>query len=142
LAHQYIGQLPENIKGAVFGNVGTVACFKIGVEDAEIFAKEFAPVFNEYDVINIEKYTAYVKLLVDNEATKAFNMATDYLKPKNVELASKIKELSRLKYGKDRETVERDILDRVSSLDFAQEKPVVPKRLASLAASKPPKPKS
>ncbi|MBI5621364.1 type IV secretion system DNA-binding domain-containing protein [Candidatus Falkowbacteria bacterium] len=127
IAHQYVGQLVKNndttIRDAVFGNVGTIACFKIGVEDAEIFAKEFAPVFNEYDVINIEKYTAYVKLLVDNEATKAFNMATDNFVPQNRELAAKIRELSRLKYGQDRQIVEREILDRVNTLDFATVSP-------------------
>jgi hypothetical protein len=50
--------------------------FKVGVEDAEMLAKEFAPVFDDYDVINVEKYTAYVKLLIDNEAARAFNMHT------------------------------------------------------------------
>jgi len=116
IAHQYIGQLVHNndttIRDSVFGNVGTIVCFKIGVDDAETLAKEFAPIFNEYDVINIEKYTAYVKLLVDNEATKAFNMQTDYFDPKNRVLADKIKELSRLKFGKDREIIEREILER------------------------------
>ncbi|MFA5358801.1 MAG: DUF87 domain-containing protein [Patescibacteria group bacterium] len=123
IAHQYIGQLVVNndttIRDAVFGNVGTIVCFKIGVEDAEILAKEFAPVFNEYDVINIEKYTAYVKLLVDNEATKAFNMATDYFNPQSRDLAEKIRELSRLKYGRDRDIVEREILDRSKTAGVA-----------------------
>jgi len=116
IAHQYIGQLVKNndttIRDAVFGNVGTLVSFKIGVEDAEVIAKEFSPVFNEYDVINIEKATCYIKLLVDNEATKAFNMKTNYLDPGNKELGAKIKELSRLKFGRDRRLVEKDIIDR------------------------------
>jgi len=119
IAHQYIGQLVHNndttIRDAVFGNVGTIISFKIGVEDAEVLAKEFAPVFNQYDVINIEKYTAYVKLLVNNEATKAFNMKTDQLAPGNRELAAKLHELSRLKYGRDRALVEREIIERTQS---------------------------
>jgi hypothetical protein len=52
------------MRDAVFGNAGTMICFRIGVEDAEIMAKEFAPVFNEFDVINIERFNAYVKLMI------------------------------------------------------------------------------
>ncbi len=116
IAHQYIGQLVVNndatIRDAVFGNVGTIISFKIGVEDAEVLAKEFEPVFNAYDVMNIEKYTAYVKLLVNNESTKAFNMHTAPLPEGNTELAQKIAELSRLKHGRDRQQVEQNIMAR------------------------------
>jgi hypothetical protein len=117
IAHQYIGQLVRqqdtSIRDAVFGNAGTIISFKVGVEDAEILAKEFAPVFDEYDVVNVEKYTAYVKLLIDNEAARAFNMHTLPLEPGNPELAKKIIELSRLKYGRTRKIVEAEILERL-----------------------------
>lgn len=80
IAHQYIGQLVQNndtkIRDAVLGNVGTTISFKVGVEDTEILTKEFAPVFNEYDLLNVEKYNAYIKLLIDNQASRAFNMQT------------------------------------------------------------------
>lgn len=120
IAHQYVGQLVDGgdteIRDAVFGNVGTMMTFKIGVEDAEIFAKEFAPVFNEYDVINIEQYTAYVKLLVKNATVKPFSMRGYVLEDgyeKNV--LDAIAELSRLKYGKPREEVEEEILNRAKN---------------------------
>ncbi|MFH1187857.1 MAG: DUF87 domain-containing protein, partial [bacterium] len=117
IAHQYIGQLVKgqdtSIRDAVFGNAGTIVSFKIGVEDAEMLAKEFAPVFDEYDVINVEKYTAYVKLLINNEACRAFNMNTFILEKGDPALAKKIIEMSRLKYGRDRQTVEAEILTSI-----------------------------
>ncbi len=116
VAHQYVSQLVSNndtkIRDAVFGNVGTIISYRIGVEDAEIFAKEYAPVFNEYDVINIGKYTVYIKLLIDNTAARPFDMKTYPPQEGNRELAQAMKDLSRLKYGKDRRTIEQEILNR------------------------------
>ncbi|MBU2235990.1 type IV secretion system DNA-binding domain-containing protein, partial [Patescibacteria group bacterium] len=70
MAHQYVGQLVDNgdstIKDAVFGNVGTIGAYRVGVEDAELFAKQFEPIFNEYDVMNVDQYTFNLKLLIDN----------------------------------------------------------------------------
>ena len=122
MAHQYLGQLVKNqdasIKSAVFGNVGTWLVFKIGSEDAEVMAKEFAPVFNQYDLINIEKYTAYVKLLIDNTAARPFSMSTVWPLPgrKREDAAQKIKSLSRLKYGQDRNIIEAQIMRRANAV--------------------------
>ena len=116
VAHQYVSQLVSNndtkIRDAVFGNVGTIISYRIGVEDAEIFAKEYAPVFNEYDVINVGKYTVYIKLLIDNTAARPFDMKTYPPEEGNRELTQAMKDLSRLKYGKDRRTIEQEILHR------------------------------
>jgi len=116
IAHQYIGQLTQGndtkIRDAVFGNVGTIASFRVGVEDAEFLAKEFAPVFSAYDVINLELYNAYVKLLIKNSPARPFNMQTLAPVPGNAEVARKLRELSRLKYGRPRAEVEAEILER------------------------------
>ena len=117
IAHQYLKQLEDNkgkttVRDAVLGNAGTIVSFRIGVEDAEILQKEYAPVFSAYDLINVEQYTAYTKLLIDNTAAKPFNMMTYPPTPGNKELAEAIKELSRLKYGRPREIVEAEILER------------------------------
>lgn len=116
IANQYLGQLVEHnetkIRDAVLGTVGTLAAFRIGVEDAEIIAKQFAPVFNEYDVVNIDRFNAYVKLLIDNAASKAFNMATFPPKVGEPQMATYLREFSRLKYGRERIKVETDILER------------------------------
>jgi hypothetical protein len=117
IAHQYMKQLEDNkgktaVRDAVLGNAGTLVTFRIGVEDAEVLAKEYAPVFSSYDLINVEQYTAYIKLLIDNTAAKPFNMMTYAPQPGNKELAAAIKELSRLKYGRPRDVVNAEILER------------------------------
>jgi hypothetical protein len=118
VAHQYIGQLVKNgntqIKDSVFGNVGTIVSFKIGSEDAKELEKELAPVFNQFDLLNVEAYNAYVKLLVDNSPLRPFSMKTPWPLPgmARPELAQKIKTLSRLKYGQDRQIIEEEILRR------------------------------
>lgn len=122
IAHQYLGQLEQaagaqgagskDLRDAVFGNAGTEIAFRIGVEDAEIMAKEFAPVFNEFDLVNIDRFNAYVKLMINGTGSKPFNMAT--LPPATggkPERAAAIKELSRLKFGRPRQEVEEEILE-------------------------------
>ncbi len=114
MAHQYIGQLVNGqdtkIRDAVFGNAGTMIAFRIGVEDTETMAKQFAPVFGEYDVMNVEKYSAYLRLLIDSTASRAFNMACYPPATGDLELAAKIKELSRLRYGRARASVAVEIM--------------------------------
>jgi type IV secretory pathway TraG/TraD family ATPase VirD4 len=118
LAHQFIAQLVKNndtrVKDAIFGNVGTIISYRIGVDDAEIIAKQMAPTVTEYDLVNMPKYTCYVKLLIDNQNPPAFNFQPYLPEKGNYELAGAIKELSRLKYGRDRELVENEIRSRVA----------------------------
>jgi hypothetical protein len=123
MAHQFISQLniekegtsamDSRMKDAVFGNAGTMICFRIGVEDSEIMAKEFAPVFNEFDVINIDRFNAYLKLMIDGTASRPFNMQT-FPKPPggSSETAAVVRNLSRLKFGRAKSEVEQDILQR------------------------------
>jgi len=73
LAHQYIEQLHEKIRIAIFGNVGTIIAFRVGAADAEILAKEFYPIFDESDFINLPKYAMYIKLMIDGETSKPFS---------------------------------------------------------------------
>lgn len=118
VAHQYIGQLVNkgdtSIKDAVFGNVGTMALFRVGPDDAEFLEKEFAPVFNKFDLMNIEQRTVYIKLLIDQTASKAFSMSTPFPLPgvDRPDVAQKIKALSRLKFGQDRQLIEAEIKRR------------------------------
>lgn len=117
IAHQYIGQLigvnkDTKIRDAVFGNVGTIVSFRVGVEDAEFLAKEFAPVFTAHDVINLELFNAYAKLLINNTPSRPFNFKTIAPQKGNLALSQKYKELSRLKYGRPREEIEKEILQR------------------------------
>ena len=112
VAHQFLGQLPEEIQKSVFGNVGTLVSFRIGPEDAEFMTKQFTPNFNEQDLINIDNYNAYVKLMIDGTISEGFNMTTYPPEKGSRELAEAIKKLSMLKYGRDKEVIEREIRGR------------------------------
>lgn len=112
IAHQFIAQLPENIRDAVFGNVGSMICFRIGAEDAELVSKQYAPVFNAQDLTNIDNYNAYVKLMINGAISRPFNMKCYPPTKGNLEIALAVKELSRLKYGKPRELVEKNIAEQ------------------------------
>ena len=122
VANQFIGQIDEEVKNAIFGNVGTIASFRVGVSDANYLQHEFQPTFGEADLINVERFHAYVKTLVDGEPTQPFSMdlTRDIEEEKsreNPRVAELIKELSRLKYGRAKEVVEEEINSR-SDLDI------------------------
>ncbi len=118
IAHQFIGQLTgkggdNTIRDAIFGNVGTMMAFRIGVEDAEFLEKEFQPVFSTYDLVNSEAFTVNMKMLIDNTASRPFNMKPVMpVRPASKELPNMVRELSRYKYGRKRALVEAEILDR------------------------------
>ena len=76
LAHQYIDQLNEKIRSAIFGNVGTVISFRVGAADAEYLAKEFYPTFDEQDLIHLPKYSMYIKLMIDGATSMPFSAET------------------------------------------------------------------
>jgi hypothetical protein len=112
LAHQFIGQLKEEISKAVFGNVGSVFSFRVGAEDAEFIQKQFEPVFSVNDLVNVDNYNCFARILINNQLTKPFNMATYPPSKGSPEIASAIKELSRLKYGRDAATANAEIMER------------------------------
>ncbi|MCL5004424.1 MAG: type IV secretory system conjugative DNA transfer family protein [Patescibacteria group bacterium] len=113
IAHQFIAQLTEKIRDAVFGNVGSIVAFRVGAQDAEFLIKQFEPVFSENDLINIDNFNAYAKILVSGATTKPFNIKTLPPEKGDQAMAEKIKELSRVKYGRDRQEVEEEILKRL-----------------------------
>jgi hypothetical protein len=76
LAHQHLTQLDEKLKGAILGNAGTVISFRVGVEDAEILAKEFYPVFGATDLVNLPNHHIYLKLLIDGAPSEPFSAFT------------------------------------------------------------------
>ncbi|MFZ6015213.1 MAG: type IV secretory system conjugative DNA transfer family protein [Patescibacteria group bacterium] len=76
IAHQYIEQLTEEVRAAVIGNVGTIVSFRVGSTDAEFLEKEFLPVFTSEDLVNLPKFTIYLKLMVDGVATSPFSATT------------------------------------------------------------------
>ena len=114
VAHQYIEQLDESIKNAVFGNVGSMIVHRVSPENADVFAKQLAPTFTPDDIIKLKNLDCYIKMLVDGVPAKPFNSHTPFPPNGNIEAAEKIKELSYLKYGRPREEVEQEITARYS----------------------------
>lgn len=125
VANQYIAQMNEKVKDAIFGNVGTVMSFKVGVNDAQYLQNEFAPIFSQNDLINLENTIAYIKMLVKGEYPPPFSLATRYDKeskdltmihgknyPASEKFYEMIKELSRYRYGKDTSIIEQEIEQR------------------------------
>lgn len=115
MAHQFIKQLKEPIRDAVFGNVGSLAVFRISPDDAEFMKNKFEPVFSPQDLMNIDNLNCYVNLLVNGQTTRPFNIAVETDKvfgTGSVEVAKAIKAISRLKYGRPREEVEREIREK------------------------------
>ncbi len=117
VANQFIGQMDDEVKNAIFGNVGSLVSFRVGVTDANYLQHEFAPTFNQTDLINIEKYNAYIKTIVGNQPVDPFSLdltkdMSTQEKMRNRKVAEMIIELSRLKYGRDRYQIEREIAQR------------------------------
>jgi len=115
IAHQFLKQVDEKIRDAVFGNVGSMAIFRVGEEDGEFFAKQFAPVFSALDFVNIENRNAYVRLLAGGVPQKPFNIKTRDLAKGNLAQVDDLRELSYLTYGRDRATIESTIRTRYLS---------------------------
>lgn len=117
VANQFIGQVEEEVKNAIFGNVGTMITYRVGVTDASYLQREYQPVFGESDLINIERFHVYMKTIVNNEPVPPFSVdltrdVNALKKTQNLKIAQAIIQLSRLKYGRPRELVEAEITQR------------------------------
>ncbi|MEX2054548.1 MAG: type IV secretion system DNA-binding domain-containing protein, partial [Candidatus Andersenbacteria bacterium] len=124
LTHQFIRQLPDNIRESVFGNVGTIVSYRLGVEDAEVVAKQFTPVFAEYDLLNLERFTAYIRLLANGTPQRPFSLKIAAA-PNGGDALSRdaIKSYSREIYGRSRAAVEAEILERFGETTAASDTP-------------------
>lgn len=115
IAHQYLAQVDEKIRDAVFGNVGSMAVFRVGQEDGEFFGKLFEPTFKASDFTGIENYNAYLRMLANGVPEKPFNIKTLPPSEGNIAQVDDLRELSYLTYGRDRATVEASIKARYLS---------------------------
>ncbi len=109
LAHQYIGQLEEEVRKTVFGNVGSIIGFRVGAEDATVLEAEYTPIFNVRDIINLGVREFYLKMSVDGELTEAFSGKTLSIEYSKVDHTRAIIEASRAAYCATREKVEEDL---------------------------------
>jgi CxxC-x17-CxxC domain-containing protein len=109
VAHQYIEQLSDEVRAAVFGNVGTLICFRVGAADAEFLVKEFSPRFDEEDLVNLPKYNIYLKLMIDGIASDPFSASSLPPISKITDSEEMVVKVCRERYSKSRETVEDKI---------------------------------
>ena len=117
VANQFIGQIEDEVKNAIFGNVGTLMCFRVGVTDANYLQHEFAPTFSESDLVNVDRYNCFIKTIVDNAPVPSFSIdltkdLSKFNAMRQPKVAAMLKQLSRLRYGKDKELVEAEITQR------------------------------
>jgi DNA helicase HerA-like ATPase len=110
VAHQYLAQLPENIKGAVFGNVGSMVVHRISPEDAKFLETQFMPTFTANDIIKIENLHAYVKMLSNNSPVKPFDIVSVYPPKGDRDAIEPLKELSYVTYGRPIDEVQEEIM--------------------------------
>lgn len=120
IAHQYITQMEEVVRDAVFGNVGTIITFRVGAFDAEFLEKEFMPEFTPTDLVNLDKYNAYIKLMINGITSAPFSMQT--IPPASETLGSRetATRVSRERYSRPRVEVEEKIA-RWSGVIFGEE---------------------
>lgn len=162
LAHQYIEQLSDKVRPAVFGNVGTMVVFRVGATDAEELVKEFTPTFTEEDLVNLPKYEMYLKLMIDGISSNPFSARglPPLTKEEKTGNTEKVIRYSRDKYASEREAVEEKIMNWHESYEenitvvkninpneenFQLKKSpatLSPKQLESLSASPAPIPKA
>ncbi len=109
IAHQFIAQLDEGIRDAVFGNVGSMAVFRVGYEDAEYLENQFKPIFETQDIMNIENRHAYVRLLARGVPQRPFSIKTLNFPKGSTERALEVKNLSAQVFGRPHAEVEREI---------------------------------
>jgi CxxC-x17-CxxC domain-containing protein len=109
IAHQYIEQLDEKVAAAVFGNVGTIICFRVGAADAEELEKEFMPTFTKEDLVNLTKFNIYLRLMIDGVASDPFSAITLPPIGNPTNNHDKIVALSRERYAKSRQIIEEKI---------------------------------
>ena len=120
LGHQYIAQMEEEVRDAVFGNIGTLIAFRVGAEDAEYLEKEFAPELEAQDIVNLGKYDIYLKLMIDGLAGRPFSAQTlvPFQKPGKSK-KEKIIKVSRERYAARKEVVEEKITKWLGFLDIS-----------------------
>jgi len=113
VAHQFIAQLKDPIRDAIFGNVGSIISFRVGPNDAEFLEKQFTPTFNKNDLVNIDNLNAYAKIIINNRIYPPFSLFIPF-PPRGVEARGlQIREYSRMLYGRLRSEVETEIYTRI-----------------------------
>jgi hypothetical protein len=116
VAHQFIAQLKDPIRDAIFGNVGSMISFRVGPNDAEFLEKQFSPIFSKDDLINVDNLHAYAKIIINNKIYPPFSLFIPF-PPKGIATrGEQIRELSRSTYGKPKADVDAEIYSRLRNI--------------------------
>jgi len=135
IGNQYITQLEEmtptgkssEVRDAIFGNVGTIVCFRVGAEDAEFLEREFLPEFMAEDLVNLTKYNVYLRLMIDGLAGRPFSAETLSPFPKPEEShKEKIIKVSRERYGTPKKIIEEKITKWTGFLKLPERPQITP----------------
>ncbi len=124
VANQYISQMSENVRDAVFGNVGTMISFRVSADDAPILAKQFEPQFEPNDLLQMHNRNFVINMVIKGEKAPAFNATTLSLPPAQIDNTAKIIENTRRNYSRSRAEVEREISDSIRPPENLQKAPV------------------
>jgi hypothetical protein len=146
VANQFTTQLTDEIRDAVFGNVGSISSFRVGADaDADALSKKFSPVFDRDDVLRIPNYNTVSQILVGGIPTQPFSMATlPPLGNPNPKLGQALRQLSAAKYGRPKAIVEAEIFGRLATKEdpkpaFGSGNPFGPPAQSKLAGAAPPR---
>lgn len=112
MAHQFIKQLTPKISDAVFGNVGSMAVFRVGTDDAKFLESQFAPTFSAGDMLGLDNYNACVKMLAEGKPVSPFSMETYAYRSGDFAQIDALKQISYQRYGKNRDAIEAEIQEK------------------------------
>jgi hypothetical protein len=122
IAHQYVEQMSDEVKAAVFGNVGSMVVFRVGSTDAEIFEKEFAPYFMLEDIVSLGQRQIYLRLMIDGVGSQPFSATTlPPILPPDISYKQQVIDASRMKFARKKDDVEKEIRDWHAPVSFTQE---------------------
>ncbi len=135
VANQYISQMADTVRDAVFGNVGTMICFRVSADDAPILSKQFEPNFEAVDLLQMHNRNFVINMVIGGEKTPAFSARSLELPPVQTDNTSRIIEHTRRHYGRERASIEQMISDTIQTPVMAQ-----PKTNQQTPAKTPPEP--
>ena len=117
VANQYVAQMTDSVRDAVFGNVGTTICFRVSAEDAPILDKQFEPTFDSSDLLQLNNRHFVISMIINGEKVPAFSATTLSIPATPKDNFSSIVEYSRVRYGRPREDVEREIRETIEQAE-------------------------
>lgn len=131
VANQYTTQIQENVRNAIFGNVGTIISFGLGYDDATMMSLQFKEVIDANDLLSLPKFTAYTKLMTDGITSEPFSMKTFPLPDPvaSAEVRKKIRQQSRQRYAMEREKLE-ELLNAWAKRNFSEAEKIADKAKA------------